>query len=492
MRMSEFLRASFVGALLFTPAMADEIEQVHQEALRVLREKLGQSNSSAPSSRLDQADPEIARVRAEREARIKAEAQQRMAERDRLQAERRQQLEQFVKDRERVRQEQREYDVNVARQTGLVRESDYNEVHARALEALHQAQIQQQNPVNAAPAGFAASPSTETNPRVVVQASSALSSSTQTDSADVHAKALEVLRQQTQGSRALTTSTTVLDAPNAAPQPSPDLQRRLKEMQAELEQEQLQKRTATTSIPDDYVADLERRARETTQGTVSPAAGSTPPIIAPAPSGLDASTREIIERQNREIARGLGSTTPSTRPAPTFQQPAPAPTPAPAITPASAAPQTAVTHTTTTDTASVQYSRELEERARQILLERAGQNVQTTPAPTTTVTTTSPVPAATPTPTPAPITPPSAAVNAATAAANNVSSAPVTTPLPDANVSDVHGRALQTLNQIQAGEGTVPKTKMQRLKELTDLYRADKMGPTEYHQKRAQILAEPQ
>jgi hypothetical protein len=46
------------------------------------------------------------------------------------------------------------------------------------------------------------------------------------------------------------------------------------------------------------------------------------------------------------------------------------------------------------------------------------------------------------------------------------------------------------LNQIQAG--TAPKTKQQRIKELTDLYRADKMSPAEYHQKRAQILAEPQ
>src|SRR5262245_52283759 len=107
MRIAEFLRASFVGALLFSPAMADDVEKVHEEALRALREKLGQTNSDLTSpDRAEtgaykapamQVDSQAAR---ESEARIKAEAQQRVAEREKLQAERHQQFEQFVKERE--------------------------------------------------------------------------------------------------------------------------------------------------------------------------------------------------------------------------------------------------------------------------------------------------------------------------------------------------------------------------------------------------------
>src|SRR6185295_17905154 len=95
MRISEFLRASCVGALLFSPAMADDIEKMHEDALRVLREKLGQANNDLPAPALANTaivkapalsvDSEMVRQRAEREARIKAEAQERIAERERLQ-----------------------------------------------------------------------------------------------------------------------------------------------------------------------------------------------------------------------------------------------------------------------------------------------------------------------------------------------------------------------------------------------------------------------
>lgn len=38
---------------------------------------------------------------------------------------------------------------------------------------------------------------------------------------------------------------------------------------------------------------------------------------------------------------------------------------------------------------------------------------------------------------------------------------------------------------------TAPPTKQQRLTELIELYRTDKIGPIEYHERRAKILAEP-
>src|SRR5688572_8995016 len=249
MRISDFLRASFVGALLFTPAMASEVEQVHEEALRLLREKLGQSNSpgsngsAAPSQTV--ADNPV--ENAAREGRAKAEAQQQWADRERLQAERRQEFEQFVKERERLRQEQPAYDLQVAQQTGQVHGSSYNDVHARALEVLRQAQAQTPSqPARPVPAVTEA----ELAPRVVAQ-SSALSSSTPAGSSDVHTKALDVLRQQSQPASVGGSST--------EPKPSPELQQRLKQMQAELEQEQLERsRSASTPVSESYVSDLER------------------------------------------------------------------------------------------------------------------------------------------------------------------------------------------------------------------------------------------
>jgi hypothetical protein len=38
---------------------------------------------------------------------------------------------------------------------------------------------------------------------------------------------------------------------------------------------------------------------------------------------------------------------------------------------------------------------------------------------------------------------------------------------------------------------TAPKSKAQRLAELTEAYRRDEITPAQYHQERAKILAEP-
>jgi hypothetical protein len=570
MRIAEFLRASFVGALLFSPAMADDVEKVHEEALRTLRENLGQTNSNLPSpgsrntgagnTSAMQVDPQTAKERAESEARIKVEAQQRIAEREKLQAERRQQFQQFVKERERLRQQQHEYDLNAARQTGQIRTEDQNAVHSQAITALHQAAAQP-----AAANGPAASDTTraaaanELAPTLLAAASNPPSgpaaNSAETDANDVHAKALEILHQQLQNQStptnapAVKTSTT--SPSTSAPQPSPDLQRRLKQMQLELEQEELEKakargdaKPATVTIvpatkdmapaPDAYVKELEQRAQgmveQSSSATPTPgAARVTPSASGNASPGLDAATREMIRRQDQEISNKMttpaaSATAPKT-PAPVStplpqtltpeqeaaavaalrqQQPPPAsaqvakpsnPTPAPAPAKTSNPSRTpVVTQRTETDVANVQYSKELEERARQILLERAqSQQAAATQAATPPVA----APVENVAPTPVQATAPVATANPEPAplSAPAVTAAPVTTSAPalgstPAPVADVHNQAQQTLEQIRTG--TAPKTRMDRLKEITDLYRADKMTPAEYHQKRAQILAEPQ
>ena len=102
MRLSRLLKLSFVGSLLFTPVMAQETDKVHEEALKVLRSGSAATNApaAAPAAVAGARGPE---TRAERAARLKAEAQQRLAERERLQAEKRRQFQEYVRERERMR-----------------------------------------------------------------------------------------------------------------------------------------------------------------------------------------------------------------------------------------------------------------------------------------------------------------------------------------------------------------------------------------------------
>jgi hypothetical protein len=109
----------------------------------------------------------------------------------------------------------------------------------------------------------------------------------------------------------------------------------------------------------------------------------------------------------------------------------------------------------------VGYSQDLENRARQMLLERSQPQ-------------------------------PSAEADAAQAAAA-AANVPATTHVgPDPALEQVHSRAYETLVQVKPGEGgqTQLKTKQERLRALTELYKADRMTPAEYHQRRATILAE--
>src|SRR5687767_7284953 len=98
MRLCKLFQVSFVGALLFSPLMAQEAGKVHEDALKVLR---GGTNQPAARPQTIPANE----TRAERDARLKAETQQRLQERERQQAERKRQFEEYVKERERLRQE---------------------------------------------------------------------------------------------------------------------------------------------------------------------------------------------------------------------------------------------------------------------------------------------------------------------------------------------------------------------------------------------------
>jgi hypothetical protein len=226
------------------------------------------------------------------------------------------------------------------------------------------------------------------------------------------------------------------------------------------------------------VKDLERRAQEMVGS--GGGTGLTSPVVTSG-TGLDSETRAIIQRQNQQISSQLGGASAPVTPAPV------APvydTPAVSVTTSAPVISTpGVTHSTVTDSTRVEYSRELEERARQILLERAQAQQSAGAVSSTTIT---------PPPTTAPV---EEVVRRPQPAVPPVTASPqFAAPVPNAS-PDVHSQALRTLNQVQSGGAeavSAPRTKMQRLKELTDLYRADKMGPAEYHQKRAQILAEPQ
>ena len=148
MRISKVFKASFAGALIFSPAMAQQAGEVHEQAQKVLREQLasGATNASTPAisspsqilpvqpSRPAGPGDEAARLRGEREARMAAEAQRRMTERDRLQEERRKQFEEYVKERERLRDQQRSHEETAARQAGQIRNT--RDIHSQAQQIL--------------------------------------------------------------------------------------------------------------------------------------------------------------------------------------------------------------------------------------------------------------------------------------------------------------------------------------------------------------------
>ncbi len=536
MRLGKLFQVSFVGALIFSPLMAQEASKVHEEALKVLR---GETNRPPTTATSTPSAPPANETRAEREARMRAEAQQRVAERERQQAERRRQFEEYVKERERLRQERQS-----AGQPGTV--------HNQALEVLRKSDTTTPSPAPAtttpAPATRstptpAATPSPSTAPKsskpqssnedvqqralevvrtereqtapATANVAAAPSGALAQSSADVHQKALEVLRQQSQSAPATTapspapapaapatpppaaptTSAPRNTTPPADRKPSPELQRRLDEMQRELQVEQQQRGAASAPQVDDaYKRELEQRALQMMQERPASTAAKAPaPSSAPtaaATPALDTQTREMIRRQDQQAARqpapvaqpSAASTTATLDPAaearareilrqqqqavatpspelqPAGRPATPAPAPRTTPPPASPAPIATAAAAAPAGGSEVQYSRELEDRARQSLLQRA-----------------------------------QADQPGVSSAASAPTVDPLTTPLQaDPKTDQLHNRALEALVQVEPAEGgqTRPRNKQERLRALTELYRADKMTPADYHQRRAQILAE--
>lgn len=562
MRLFRLFKLSFVGTLLFSPTMAQEADKVHEEALKVLRSQTGDTNrpAAAPSAALGTSDS-----RADRDARLKAEAQQRLADRERAQAEKRRQFEEYVKERERLRQQKLEragtpganvhnQALDVLRQTtpgstpapatsqpGLtvpppsspaptsvqppptvqpppaaqpaptppvrrpvtppVAQPAQDDVQQRALEILREQQAQK----------AATSPAPVSEPELAPRV---VASPVPSSRNDVHQKALEVLRQtESQSAPAATPTSVAPSQPVATPtppprelKPSPELQRRLDEMQKELNAPA--PRSGVSAADDGaYVKELEQRALQNrtrsvpppvTTATTTPARRTPPPAAPAAKPALDSQTREMLRKQDAQITQKPSSvvsappgqstavldpaaeaqareilrkqqqavsTAPTTPPpvspvtasAPSVSQPsATQPQPQARPTPAPVAVSPAVPSAV----GDVEYSRELEERARQAILARSEPQDA------------APVPQAAPE---KPVDPLAAPVPA--------------TP----ELEQVHNRGLETLGQVQPGEGTETrlKSKQERLRALTDLYRADRMTPAEYHKRRAQILAEP-
>ena len=548
MRLSRLLKLSFVGSLLFTPAMAQETDKVHEEALRVLRSGSATTNAAAapaavaPGAR----GPE---TRAERSARLRAEAQQRLAERERLQAQKREQFQEYVRERERMRSGAAPGTVHdqalktlrqqteagntasavtpapaatatpapaatapAARPVPAVQpqpaqapttptpaarpappQSSNNNVQQRALDIVRE---QREQPSSAAGTPVRES---ELAPRTLATPSA------RNNTADKHQQALEVLRQQT-GQSSTAPAAAAQPATTARQddlKPSPELQRRLDEMNKELNTPPPR---ATTQADNEYTRELEQRAlqmmqnqnRATPAAVTAAPASSTPTVTRSTTPAANNSAqeaeraREAIRRQEEQLRRqssGVASSAPVSRPVTTppaarsnavdpaaeqrareilrqQQQAVSNTSTAPTTAATTPPPAASVRSTSPAPATDTQYSQDLENRARQALLARA-QDQPNTAAPQAET-----------------------AQQAATAASSgNISTAPVYNP----EIDRLHSRAYETLVQVEPGEAGQArlKSKQERLRALTDLYKADRMTPAEYHQRRAAILAEP-
>lgn len=572
--------------------MADEAAQAQEQALKVLRgEAQAGVPAAAPASAaagLPPAPPsieesrrqeaEVAQQRSEREARLKAEAAQRMAERELRQAEKRVQFEAFIKERERLRREQRAADEVIVREAGQAMPvagaagttgsagvtviEEQQEAQARALEVLRSATPESAPaPVATAPAEAAAAPAesaparppvTEAEVAPVVTAQPAAD-----NSAEAHARALEILRQSQAGAEpaaAVAPGGTPKVEQKSAEPTMEERQKRIREIEERVkarssgtggqpaavpetkapetkppERTAVEPEQQAAPASDDYARDLQQRAAELVrqaQPTPQPAAdapaampapaavaapaaaavpapaapsAATPPpvVVAPAASAepaqpaLDRRTREIIQRQDREISRQTA--TPRRVPQNRNLNPEAeararevlrqqqdslgeasreTPAAAPAAAPAAVAPSTPAVAAETPAPAAVApaqdpaYSRELEERARQIILERARAEQAAAAQP---------------------------AAPAAQAAPQSPAPAPAAIPAAQEPAQPSAAAAVETPSAAPAAPAAAPaaKSKRDKLRELTELYRADKLTPAEYHQRRAEILAEP-
>jgi hypothetical protein len=217
---------------------------------------------------------------------------------------------------------------------------------------------------------------------------------------------------------------------------------------------------------------------------------------------LDPETKEILSRQNAELSKELGHTSsslPQIHSAPTnlgslpphalapemeaqarqiLRQQEAANTTAPNVrsAPSSSSASVAAAAVPAAQAQNqIPYSREAEARARQELLNQ--------PQASTS--------------------PQASANNSITPPQTNLS--PAATPAPaggatDAELAAIHAKALDTMEHVlnpspKERSNEILSAKMpkrEKLHELTDLYKADKLTPAEYHAYRAKIIAQPE
>ena len=202
MRLSRLFEVTFVGALMFTPAIAQEIEQVHEKALQVLREQQGKDipptqSTPAPSvanpgvdsrtAAFEKFKADNARARAEREAQMKAGVAEAAKVREQQQEKKRQELQEFLQQRDELRQRQREYDANAVREAGALKGQDAAasksaDVHSKALEVLRGEQ--------------AAAPSSPPRADAIAPSASTAAAAAEVSDAEVNARAQQIMRER--------------------------------------------------------------------------------------------------------------------------------------------------------------------------------------------------------------------------------------------------------------------------------------------------------
>lgn len=477
MKFSRCLQIGVVGGCFLTPAMAQEAQKAQEEALRLLRGEAAVSQEPAtvaPPGSTESFEAELRRHRNEREAMLKAQvAVADAARRERL-AERRTQWETAVLERERIRSAQRKHDMKVAEDIGLVKAAHAaGSVDEDALRMLR-----------AAPATAASQAPTEPETAKVETPPTQLASLDQADSAPL------VVEPPTQVAQA---------APVQVAQADPAY--------------------------DAYMRQLEQRAAEIARAQ----SGATPPA---SPSQVDPGAKAL------EVLRQQAGKTPNM---PVTPQPQAAGVDgAEAEAKARAALREymsthayeAVPHVMTpksADSSTVTYSKELEEKALQTI--QSNRAVPTPAVPSASdadlaaaqaraleaLRSTPPPPTPQVEPATQPIVALQPAMPAPAAAVTEVSTphtAAPAKPAADADLAAAHAKALEALRGTamptplpptdlapatpataspQPAAAVIPsvKSKREKLAELNELYKQDKVAPADYHQMRAKILAEP-
>lgn len=337
-------------------------------------------------------------------------------------------------------------------------ESNYSkELEQRALEILRQSNT----------GAASSSPAAEPAARPSAAAPSATPGADQAPvsaaSADVHEKALQVLRQQ--------------------PVPATSVDQRTREILLNQDREITRQARTPRFRPAarGLSPDAETRARDILRQQQEQLGGSSS-AAAPAPS-VSATPLTPEPVQPVRPVQQPQPVRPAARLAETVTRPAPAPTPTPAPATVAPAPRVQTENVARATTPPPEYSRELEERAREILRQRAQE--QQSPAPAISTQ---------------PAVQPSVAQPAAPRIESTPPPAVTTTPQAPPNTEEVHRQALEALNRAANNPPAAqpaptapagPKTKREKLREITGLYLADKMTPAEYHKRRAEILAEP-